>query len=329
MYLEVSEIKRLHFEFTSLCNAQCPMCPRTANKYLPMDSVTLANVKEWFSPTFVSQLDHMYSCGNYGDPIVNPDCLDIVRYFKENGCKLVSLFTNGGVRDKDFWKELGRLNTRVVFAIDGLEDTNHIYRVGVRWKRLMENVSAFIDAGGIAVWAYLIFKHNEHQVAKAKELSESMGFQEFKVKASSRFVSRENPVETTEVKNKNGENIYKSKSTERYHEEINKAIKTYGSWEEYLRTTPITCKTKKDKSLYVDFNGTVWPCCWSGHVYDKNSPTLETLGSIENNSLKTNTLEYILNNTWLKRLPDMWNSTDRLDICSETCGDTFNPAHYK
>ena len=36
----------------------------------------------------------------------------------------------------------------------------------------MENVNAFISAGGTAYWKFLIFKHNEHQVEEAKKLSE-------------------------------------------------------------------------------------------------------------------------------------------------------------
>jgi hypothetical protein len=67
----------------------------------------------------------------------------------------------------------------VTFSIDGLEDTNHLYRRNVNWNLLIENVKSFIDAGGTAVWDYLIFKHNEHQIDQAKQYSIDLGFKEF------------------------------------------------------------------------------------------------------------------------------------------------------
>jgi hypothetical protein len=44
-----------------------------------------------------------------------------------------------------------------------LEDTNHLYRENVEWKKIMENARAFISAGGTAHWDMLIFDHNKHQ----------------------------------------------------------------------------------------------------------------------------------------------------------------------
>ena len=41
------------------------------------------------------------------------------------------MMTNGGARSKQWWTDLGKLTKgkmRVTFGIDGLEDTNHLYR---------------------------------------------------------------------------------------------------------------------------------------------------------------------------------------------------------
>ena len=53
-------------------------------------------------------------------------------------------------------------NAMMLFSTDGLEDTNEIYRKKVKWDKLMENVEAYIGAGGMATWKWLTFKHNEH-----------------------------------------------------------------------------------------------------------------------------------------------------------------------
>ena len=89
------------------------------------------------------------------------------------------------MKNKEFWSELGNLFPKeadlggLIFSIDGLEDTNHLYRQYVGWVKLMENVNAYMSAGGVAVWDYLIFKHNEHQIDEAEKLSKKLGFYKF------------------------------------------------------------------------------------------------------------------------------------------------------
>ena len=50
---------------------------------------------------------------------------------------------------------------RVVFAIDGLQDTLGTYRRNVSFDKVIANASAFIAAGGRAEWDFLVFEHNE------------------------------------------------------------------------------------------------------------------------------------------------------------------------
>ena len=70
------------------------------------------------------------------------------------------------------YKQLARLNCTIVFGIDGLEDTNHLYRQGVKWNNLMDRVQTFISEGGKANWQFIPFEHNKHQIHDAKKLSE-------------------------------------------------------------------------------------------------------------------------------------------------------------
>ena len=60
------------------------------------------------------------------------------------------------------------LNYGVVFGIDGLEDTSHIYRVNTSFKKVIENAEAFIKQGGLGTWQFIVFKHNVHQLESAK-----------------------------------------------------------------------------------------------------------------------------------------------------------------
>ena len=53
----------------------------------------------------------------------------------------------------------------------------------------MKNAKAFISAGGTAEWAFIKFKHNEHQLYAAEALAKTHGFARFTYKDSARFVA--------------------------------------------------------------------------------------------------------------------------------------------
>ena len=121
--------------------------------------------------------------GQVGESSLAEDMHDIVDYIvkSNNNLEYLSLTTNGGTHDTDWWYKLGSLMSQmrwgeVVFAIDGLADTHSLYRVGVDWHKVTDNARAYIAGGGRAQWRMLTFKHNEHQVDECRKLSEEWGF---------------------------------------------------------------------------------------------------------------------------------------------------------
>ena len=56
------------------------------------------------------------------------------------------------------------------------------------FSKIIKNATAFISNGGHAEWAFLKFKHNEHQVETARQLSVELGFKKFSMKNTSRFL---------------------------------------------------------------------------------------------------------------------------------------------
>jgi MoaA/NifB/PqqE/SkfB family radical SAM enzyme len=194
-FFNYEELSQLHVELTNACNAACPMCARfhvnspLVRTDLEIEQITLEKFVKYFPPEVIEKLEIVLFCGVHGDPGMAKDLYEICEYIaKTNPKTAIRMNTNGGMRNPDFWSKLGTLfaNQRkdhwrwmVTFSIDGLEDTNHIYRRNVDWKKVIANAQAFIDAGGIAEWDYLIFKHNEHQVDAAMALSKQMGFTTF------------------------------------------------------------------------------------------------------------------------------------------------------
>lgn len=239
--------KILHLEPTTDCNIKCPQCNRTIgepyyNEQHDRSELTLTKVKEMFSQSFIKNLDKMFMCGNFGEPAAAKDCLDIFYYFKEvNPNITLGMNTNGSLRTKDWWQELAEIFSGpldyVVWSIDGLENTNHIYRVNAVWDKIIENSQAFISAGGSAHWDMLIFDYNEHQVDQAESLARELGFSWFRAKVSKRFDYA--PVEF---------------------------LQPPKSWSKpnVSKVDKIECMALKEQSLYVAANGKILPCCWFG-----------------------------------------------------------------
>ena len=170
---EYGRVDRLELEFNNTCFLYCGGCGRTYNPKIEeagKQIMALEDIKRFFPPEFCKQLRWFLSCGNYGEPAAHPDALDILRWFRDNGTKNVSFSSNGSSRDPAFWKEAAEIingpggsrgniknyyGGRVTFSIDGLEDTNHLYRIGAKWDKLMANTEAFINAGGRARWQFI------------------------------------------------------------------------------------------------------------------------------------------------------------------------------
>ena len=307
------EIKAVHLEITDNCNAACPMCARNINggqenPQLPGKELSIEDIKKIFDPAFIKQLDRMYMCGNYGDPISAKDTLEAFTYFREhNANMMLSMHTNGSAKKPEWWSNLAKIIGRkgyVIFGLDGLEDTNHLYRQNTVWSKIMENAQAFINAGGRARWDYIVFAHNEHQVEEARSLSQTMGFEKFQIKKSARFFStasgmtkemhqaaNRKGMETTllqapvDIRYRNAAldklseiaktNIIKfipSKVEDLANEIHPQKFQTDPAkkkpMEKYWDEVPIKCKVAEEKSVYITAEGLVQPCCWTaGQMY--------------------------------------------------------------
>ena len=92
--IQLSEIKYIHLEISSLCNARCPECPRNFRGYPYNDgyietNLTLESCQRIFTPEFVGQLDHLMINGNFGDAVMNPETPEIVEYFKSHNPRII------------------------------------------------------------------------------------------------------------------------------------------------------------------------------------------------------------------------------------------------
>ena len=123
--ISYDQIREVHLEISSLCNARCPLCPRNFHGYPYNDgyieaNLSLSSVKHIFTPKFLSQLRRISINGNYGDAVMNPDTPNIVEYFRSHNKDLIiDISTNGSARDGIFWQRLALAGVRVSFCLDG------------------------------------------------------------------------------------------------------------------------------------------------------------------------------------------------------------------
>ena len=341
------EIKSVHIEPTQGCNAACPQCDRNINggkdnPYLTNAMLSSMDYYEMFPWHFVEQLDSMYMCGNLGDPCISNYAIEGFRSFRNaNPNMWLGMNTNGGAKPEYFWEDLADIDVVVTFSIDGLEDTNHLYRQKVKWERVMENAKAFIDRGGHAKWDFIVFKHNEYQVDEARQLAMDMGFEKFQVKKTGRFFStvQHKGKDAHQATNRKGENTQKLEKPSL--EFVNVALKKekdlvakHGSMDAYYDTTPINCKAINKKEIFVTAEGHVFPCCWTaGQQYKwywkpREAPIWKLIGDYENISLRKHTIKEIVNGPFFKAIEDSWSCSSvkdgKLKVCANKCGIGFD-----
>lgn len=367
---EVENVKRLHIELSSRCNASCPACSRNYSggpvaDDLELTELSLNDIKRMVPVEIAKNLIGINFCGNVGDPGMAPDLIPILEYFREHSPKIVQqIRTNGGMRNEKFWTALGEFYKKqppardnhlfskagVVFSVDGLEDTNHIYRRGVIWDKLIRNMRAYSATGAFAVWEWLLFEHNEHQVEEARALAKELGF-EFIVKNPLGFGEYEDSLSGMNVYGKDGDyeyTIWPTKYTGHRKEPVfgKKVDFTYKDRltipilpefsKELEKNSTIVCKSiehSNSKEIYISANGYMLPCCFLGGVFGQFHSSYSryqfnkmiTDYGLEVFNLKNQSmLDIIQGDDFSKFFLDGWKAdtieSGKLLYCLETCG---------
>ncbi len=305
----------VHIELSNMCNAACPICPRyinhslLVNPDLDLGAVSFEEFKTWFPLDFIKRSVSWIFCGTNGDPMMAKDAYEILEYVAVNSSAQIQVNTNGSMRNPDFWVKLGKMFSEqnqgrryVIFSVDGLEDTNHIYRRNVNWDRLVANMKAYASTGAESLWDFLIFKHNQHQLKDAEKFSREIGITAFSPKRPFGFEGMNSgEYQDMPVYDSNGNFLYaieqsdnikwrretdskkveislnkihlpqktqrsKEEIAKKWDEEIEKSLEG-NKFPERFKGSSIKCKSchKDDKKeIYVDCHGNVMPCCFVG-----------------------------------------------------------------
>jgi len=358
-------IDEYQIELTTYCNAACPQCPRNnngsgLNPYLTLEHLPRTVIDSTFDVALCSRLRQVFFCGSYGDPIMHPEFLDILRDFRRK-CPTLWLYvhTNGGANNTQYWQDMAEIiggYGQVDFNIDGLESTNWLYRRNTDFKKIMANAKSYIDAGGRAVWNFIVFEHNQDQVEQAQDLSRKIGFHDFKSRATGRFLNHKTidtfhewPVQSRQgqieyVLTPTTQSKYKNRSIEILPDLKNQ----YKDMTEYFANTEICCDALAGNKVAINANGLVLPCNMLNHnltdarFHDQSVlPCSNDLSRVngknqvqefinrygaDNLNIHHRTLEQVFTNSFWLDLVNSWRYNtfpERLFECAMTCGKQF------
>ena len=358
---DYNTIDEYQLEITTNCNASCPQCPRNElggklNPYMDLVNLPRDVIDRAFTSDLCGRLRQVFFCGSYGDPIVHPEFLDILRDFRRKSPSLwLYVHTNGGAHNTDYWREMAEIMNgygQVDFGIDGLQDTLHLYRKNVKYEKVIENAQAFIDSGGRAMWQMIVFKHNEHQVKQAEQIATDMNFFKFLARKTGRFFhhGEERELESWPVKNMKGETEYYLEppvNDEWRNQSVIKLPelkKQYKDLQQYFKTTDIHCDSLHGKKVAMNAQGVLLPCNFfnhnlydarfrtgvlpgsnQGHTVDGKNQVTEFLNQygLDNLSIHHYTIEEIFENAFWSDLVDSWTGENRIFECAMTCGKQF------
>ena len=181
--------RRLNIDSSSRCNLLCPGCYRTKTVSAEDRPWQIMDMPMEYFHALVrpeNRIDVLTYNLTLSDPIYSGVILDQLEYVsKQDNPPRIIMSTNGSGRNETWWRKLAELlkpNDVVEFAIDGLEDTNHIYRVNAKWDSIMNGIGWLKKYSKCKVgWRYVVFEHNYHQVKEAKKLAKLLQLDAFHV----------------------------------------------------------------------------------------------------------------------------------------------------
>jgi len=259
----------LQVELSTVCNALCLGCVRidqgdysSLRSTIPKGKFLDINVVLGIFDTEAGRrLQRIEFCGNIDEPLAHPEFMTLLQKLYEKRPDLrVSIHTNGGLGKPELYGEMSQLLKRFAqgsnfrFSLDGLSDTNHIYRQNVKWEKAEANLRAAIAGGAPVIWQFLVFPWNEHQAEEARALAESWGCWEFWLRPDRSRASLHG-LDEIRARQSRGR---QSRSTSGTLSDLRDYARLVGQ--------PIRCSFKEAGMLFLSWEGKVWPCCFISNI---------------------------------------------------------------
>lgn len=168
---------------SNICTLKCVCCPTGQERNArPPAILSFAKFKEIID--VLGPYLYFIDFCNWGEPLLNKEIFRIISYAGTFGVPMkIDSSLNVALTEKDA-EELVRSGlTRLNMSVDGAsQGTYEIYRRGGDFSRVVENMKLLVRTKrqwGAAQphlhWQFLVFKHNEHEIEKARTMAREIG----------------------------------------------------------------------------------------------------------------------------------------------------------
>jgi radical SAM protein with 4Fe4S-binding SPASM domain len=169
-------------DICNVCNLRCPLCP-TGNSTIGRKQTMLSfqQYKEIFDK--ISEYALVVSLYNHGEPLLNPEVFSIIEHTHGSGVG-TNISSNFNWPQPVDVKEFIRSGLDyVTVSLDGVtQEAYEQYRVRGDIAEAFDNLKRLVSAKKASKsktpfieWQFIVFKHNEREMAQARKLASEIG----------------------------------------------------------------------------------------------------------------------------------------------------------
>jgi radical SAM protein with 4Fe4S-binding SPASM domain len=229
---------------------------------------------------------------SWGEPLLNKDLIAIIRYIKgiDKDIRVVTS-SNLNVNDDGLLTRLidSRIDEIIVSCDGASKYTYEKYRMGGDFDLVMRNLRLLakkkkeLAGNSRIIWNFLVFRHNEHEIEKAKVMAKEIGV-DFRIGFMRTSMK-------DEILTSHKETIERDKNWIPDNPEYSAYDKVNCTAKRIIKT----CR-KPWQEISINWNGLVFPCCAVyGEKYNFGDAGKDSIQNIWNNPKFISARKEILN----------------------------------
>lgn len=168
---------------TNICNLECRFCPTGQRRNSRPKAVMPINKFKSIMSKIGRYLLYVEFC-NWGEPLLNSNIAEMILIAKKYNAKTF-VSTNLNIEMNPEYAEKIVLSglDRMTISLDGAtQQTYEIYRKNGKIDLVLKNIKILAEAKKKLKsatphlhWQFLVFKHNEHEIELARQMSKTVG----------------------------------------------------------------------------------------------------------------------------------------------------------
>jgi radical SAM protein with 4Fe4S-binding SPASM domain len=173
---------RISIETGNICNLRCPLCPTGQHQTgIERGFMSFDDYKKIIDEIARDLI--LVRLYNWGEPLLNKELIPMITYAHHKGIG-VTISINLNILDDKTARELLTSGLSKIFvSCDGVsQETYNQYHVGGDFHQVLENLRLLLKekekmqrCATRILWLFHVFRHNEHEVEKAKTMAKDLG----------------------------------------------------------------------------------------------------------------------------------------------------------